>query len=87
MNIAAWLAIVQALAQAYATSQGKDLRALGYLRVVTNGINGQQLTDAELASLMAEYTTKVAGQVATTTEELTELDARLSTRSAAIQAA
>jgi hypothetical protein len=87
MNFFAWLQFVQALATAYATSQGKDLRALAYLRLVTTVITGQHATDAELQALMEEYGAKVGGQVPTTVEELQELDARLASRSAAIQSA
>jgi hypothetical protein len=85
MSLLTWLTFVQSLATAYATSQGVDIRALGYLRVATGLVTGQQPTDAELQALMDEYTAKVAGQTPTTAEELQELDARLAARSAAIQ--
>jgi hypothetical protein len=87
MNLFAWLTFVQSLATAYATSQGKDVRALGYLRVATNVVNGQRATDADLEALIGEYTEKVASGAPTTTEELAELDARLGATSAAIQGA
>lgn len=87
MNLFAWLTFVQSLATAYATSQGKDVRALAYLRVVTTAITGQQATDKELKALMDEYSTKVASGAPTTTEELTALDARIASNSAAIQGA
>jgi hypothetical protein len=87
MNLFAWLTFVQSLATAYATSQGKDVRALGYLRVVTTAITGQQVTDADLKALMDEYSAKVASGATTTTEELAELDARIASTSAAIQGA
>jgi hypothetical protein len=87
MDLHAWLAVVNALANAYAVSQGKDTRALGYLRVATGIAAGKRATDAELAEMMEEYNTKVANQTQTTPEELAELDARLAARSAAIQAA
>jgi len=87
MNLFAWLKFVETLATAYATSQGKDVRALGYLRVVTTAITGQQVTDADLAALMDEYSSKVASGAPTTAEELAELDARIASVSAAIQGA
>lgn len=87
MDLFAWLTFVQTLAAAYATSQGKDVRALAYLRVVTNAVAGQQATDAELQVLMDEYSAKVSSGAPTTTEELTALDARIASTSAAIQGA
>lgn len=87
MNFMLWLNLVQTLATAYSTSQGKDVRALGYLRVATGLVTGQQVTDAELQALMDEYSAKTANQTPTTAEELQELDARLAGRSAAIQSA
>jgi hypothetical protein len=86
MNFFAWLQFVQALATAYATSQGKDARALGYLRVATGLVNGQQATDAELHALMTEYQQKVANQTPTTADELTALDLALAQVSGQIQA-
>lgn len=87
MDLFAWLTFVQTLATAYATSQGKDVRALAYLRVVTTAVAGQQATDAELQVLMDEYSAKVSSGAPTTTEELTALDARIASTSAAIQGA
>lgn len=87
MNFALWLTIIESLASAYATSQGKDVRALGYLRVATGLVIGQRATDAELQALVDEYSAKVANQKPTTVEELQELDGRLAGRSAAIQSA
>lgn len=85
MNFFAWLQFVQALATAYATSQGKDARALGYLRVATGLVNSQHATDAELQALMVEYQQKVANQTPTTADELTALDLALAQASSAIQ--
>lgn len=87
MNFALWLTIIESFASAYAASHGNDIRALGYLRVATGLVTGQQVTDAELQALLDEYQAKVAGNVPTTAEELQELDARLAGRSAAIQSA
>lgn len=87
MNLFAWLQFVQSLATAYATSQRKDVRALGYLRVATGLVASQQATDAELQALMTEYQQKVANQTPTTSEELAALDAALAEVSAAIQSA
>lgn len=87
MNFFAWLKFVEALATAYATSQGKNVRALAYLRVVSNVMTGQQLTDAGLKALEDEYNAKVASGAPTTAEELAELDARIASTSAAIQGA
>lgn len=87
MNLLAWLSFVQTLANAYATSQGKDVRALGYLRLITTAVTGQQATDSELQALMDEYSAKVTNQTPTTVEELQELDARLAAASSAIQSA
>lgn len=87
MNFALWLTIIDSFASAYATSQGKDVRALGYLRVATSLVTGQQATDSELQALMNEYSAKVANQTPTTAAELQELDARLAARSGAIQSA
>lgn len=87
MNFALWLTIIESFASAYATSQGKDIRALGYLRVASGLFTGQPVTDAQLQSLLDEYQAKVAGNVPTTAGELQELDARLAGRSTAIQSA
>jgi hypothetical protein len=87
VNLYHWLAFIQALVSAYETSQGKDLRALGYLRVATGLVAGQRATDADLEALAFEYSSKVENQIPTTPEELTELDARLAAQSEAIQAA
>lgn len=87
MSYFAWLQFIQALATAYATSQGKDVRALGYLRLATGLVSGQRATDAEIQSLMAEYQLKVASQTPTTAEELAALDAALAQISGQIQAA
>jgi uncharacterized Rossmann fold enzyme len=87
MDLFAWLQFVQTLATAYATSQGKDIRALGYLRVITTAVTSQQVTDAEIKALMDEYSAKVASGAPTTSEELAELDARIDAASAAIQGA
>ena len=87
MNLVLWFNFVQALAAAYTTSQGKDVRALGYLRVAAGLVTGQQATDAELQTLMVEYQQKVANQTPTTSAELAELDAVLAARSGAIQSA
>lgn len=78
-----WLQLASMLAQAYATSQGQDSRALGYLRIVTTQI----FTPDSLAALKAEYQEKVAGNAPTTEAELTELDQRLADQSAGIQSA
>lgn len=87
MNFKLWLSIIESLATAYATSQGVDIRALGYLRVATGLVTGQQTTDAELQALIDEYKAKTANGTPTTAAELQELDARLAGRSAAIQSA
>lgn len=87
MNFTLWLTVIQSLADAYASSQGKDIRALGYLRVATGLGTGQQATDAELQALIDEYSAKVASQTPTTAAELQELDGRLAGRSAGIQSA
>lgn len=85
MNWFAWLQFMQALAMAYATSQGKDVRALGYLRVAINVVGTPQATDEQLRALMEEYGEKVANQAPTTAEELEALDKRLAELSGAIQ--
>lgn len=87
MSYFAWLQFVQALATAYATSQGKDVRALGYLRVATGLVISQQATDAELQAIEHEYQHKVAHQMPTTADELASLDLALAKVSSAIQAA
>lgn len=85
MSLTLWLTFIQSLATAYATSSGKDARALGYLRVATGLVTSQHATDAELQALMTEYQQKVANQTPTTPEELAALDAALAEVSAAIQ--
>ena len=87
MSLTLWFNFIQSLATAYATSQGKDVRALGYLRVATGLVTGQQATDAELQTLMTEYQQKVANQTPTTSAELAALDAALAEVSEAIQSA
>lgn len=82
MNYFAWLQFVQALATAYATSRGRDLRALGYLRLAVALFSGQPATRPDLDALIREYTDKIQDGTPTTAAELAALDAR----SVAIQA-
>lgn len=82
----AWLQFLQALALTYATSEGKDARALGYLNVALTLASTPRVTAADLYALMDEYKAKVANNVPTTAAELEELDQRLAALSQAIQA-
>lgn len=87
MNWFAWLQFMQALLLAYGTSQGKDVRALGYLKVAIALSMTPQVTDEALRALMEEYQAKVANQEPTSAAELEELDQRLADLSEGIQSA
>lgn len=84
-NLGTWLTFATQLAQDYALSRGKNVRALGYLQVAVNAAAGQQFTNTELTRLMSKYQERVALDQESTAAELEQLRDEIKARSLLIQ--
>lgn len=85
VNLNTWLTFVNQLAQVYAMSRGKDIRALGYLQTATQLIGSQSFTNDEMTRLMGKYQQRVALDEESTLAELTQVRDEIRARSLLIQ--
>ena len=86
MDYLLWAQVIGSFVTAIAESQGKDTRAIGYLKVSTSLASSVSATDAELLALKAKYDAAAAAGTPVTAEELAELKASINSLSDQIQA-
>lgn len=86
MNWYLWLNLLSTFGTAVAESQGKNDRAVRYLKLATSIGGATVATDEDLRALKQKYEEEVANDTPTDASELDSIAARIAARSQAIQA-